>query len=70
MDLNIKGKVWEQLSFTSLFDLEFKPEFDLGLGDWGFFHIKIFFCWEKSIKTVKLALCRFFCCCSATEVLC
>jgi len=38
MDHTIQGKVCKQLSFTSFFDLEFNPEFDLGVS--GFSHVK------------------------------
>lgn len=39
MDHIIKGKAWEQLFFTSLFDLGFKPEFDLTVRWLGVFFI-------------------------------
>lgn len=51
MDHIIKGKAWEQLFFTSLFDLGFKPEFDLTVRWLGFFfHIKTYFVGKSRLK--------------------
>lgn len=56
MDCTIKGKVCKQLSFISLFDLEFKHKFDLGISFSPHIKVCFFFVGKTLTKTVKLTV--------------